>query len=31
VGEVLKSCVHLHTEAPVLWAQQHVKLGTPWA
>lgn len=25
VGEVLKSCVHLHTEAPVLWAQQCVK------
>lgn len=25
VGEVLKCCVHLHTEAPVLWAQQCVK------
>lgn len=25
VGEVLKGCVHFHTEAPVLWAQQCVK------
>lgn len=27
VGEVLKGCVHLHAEAPVLWAQWHMKQG----
>lgn len=27
VGEVLKGRVHLHTEAPVLWAQQYMKQG----
>lgn len=25
MGEVLKGCVHLHAEAPVLWAQQCMK------
>lgn len=29
VGEVLKGCVHLHTEAPVLWAQQLMKQEAP--
>lgn len=27
VGEVLEGCVHLHAEAPVLWAQQRMKQG----
>lgn len=31
VGEVLKGCVHLHAEAPVLWAQQRMKQGAPQA
>lgn len=31
VGEVLKGCVHLHAEAPVLWAQWRMKQGPPWA